>query len=343
MLNMPSGTRDASPLRQTRTLALISLALLLLLSISEVNAINPPPALSLVNTCTAENHAGAANISCSLAVSAGNWVVAAGTAAGTNAACPQNPILGINAFTFDGGNLYTNWHGTNKLSTELYDSGVLSASSNLLVTLSGQCLMNFSVLMVYQFTGMTAIAPPASVNLCNASSTGATLIACSLTALNGYGWMFGHVSADCASCSYSNQVNTITQASGTNFTDYTGIVKQVTPNVANAFTMTNSGSFNGGIVALSLLGNVPTPTNAALNLDNAIVAGSALLTVLVTLGMVVLIVLTTQLIATLIVGRLVLSDVFLFGVGILFAVILAAVILALLGSFDPVLRGEGFV
>jgi len=113
-----------------------------------------------------------------------------------------------------------------------------------------------------------------------------------------------------------------------------------------SITPTRSGSAINDSPGFAIAGSFTftnPPAMAARNLDNAIVAGSALLTVLVTLGMVVLIVLTTQLIATLIVGRLVLSDVFLFGVGILFAVILAAVVLALLGSFDPVLRGEGFV
>lgn len=234
--------------------------LLSILFIPSVKSVLTP--LSLVNTCTAENHTGTTNINCVLPTTAGNVIIATGSVRGTNAACAGNPILGINAFSFDSGDLYANWHGANKLSTEIYDSGFLTSSGNLQVTLSGACFMDFSSLIVYQFKGVTSIALPATVNECNAQVTSLTSISCSLKALNGYGWIVGHVTADCTSCSYTNQENTIFQSSGTDFYDYTGVIKTVTANTQNIYKMTNSVALSGSVVALSILGNPDIPTSS---------------------------------------------------------------------------------
>ena len=215
--------------------------------------------LTLVNSCQAESHVSSANINCVIAASAGNVIIATGTGAGTNAACTMNPILGINSFNFDAGALFTNYHGANKLSVEVYDSGTLATSSSLQVTLSGQCQLQFSVLIVYQFSGVTGVSAPASINQCNAQPAGVTTLSCSLTAFASSGWIIGHAAADCAACSFTNQVNTITQTSGTNFTDYMGIVKTVIPSASNAFTVTNGASFNGGVAALEITGSIFTP------------------------------------------------------------------------------------
>jgi hypothetical protein len=113
------------------------------------------------------------------------------------------------------------------------------------------------------------------------------------------------------------------------------------PGAPYTITATWSTPTTNGKYMILELDPIITPRTASQNVDNAVVSGTNLLSIIVTIGMIDLIFISLILVSSLFAGSLPVSTVLTFGIGILVTVVFAVLVLAVVGSFDSVFRAQG--